>query len=103
MMPRCFFDIDERGRVLRDAEGRSLPGVQAEKDEARSALCELARGFARGCDAQAMSATVRDEALRCRAQIIRRTLLGLSASKGSPRKAGSLSEDRPEDVPILCE
>jgi hypothetical protein len=60
-MPRYYFDTQANGQVIRDPDGLDLPGEDAARREAASALADMAKDVLPNATARQLSVEVRDE------------------------------------------
>jgi hypothetical protein len=60
-MPRFFFDIDDGDRTYRDDEGLDFPNAEAARDNAVSALPDIARDAMPDGERRDFLVTMRDE------------------------------------------
>ncbi|MDA9391785.1 hypothetical protein WN73_14355 [Bradyrhizobium sp. CCBAU 45394] len=60
-MRRYYFDIRDGSQFIRDDEGVELPHVEAAREEATTALSEMAREWVRNRPHHRMAVEVRDD------------------------------------------
>ncbi|MDA9481366.1 hypothetical protein XI07_04905 [Bradyrhizobium sp. CCBAU 11445] len=60
-MKKYYFDIRHSSRFIHDDEGVELPNIEAARQEATTALSEIARECVRGRSRHRMAVEVRDD------------------------------------------
>ncbi|KRR02058.1 DUF6894 family protein [Bradyrhizobium valentinum] len=60
-MKRYYFDIRDGSQFIRDDEGAELPNIDSAREEATTALSEMAREWVRGRPQHRISVEVRDD------------------------------------------
>ncbi|UVO35750.1 hypothetical protein KUL72_31000 [Bradyrhizobium arachidis] len=60
-MKKYYFDIRDGSQFIRDDEGLELPNIESARQEATTALSEMAREWGRGRPQHHMAVEVRDD------------------------------------------